>query len=77
MRRRPDEGLNQLWRDAPGFSQRLTGTFSDDGQTITCRLEKSSDDVHWEHDFDLTYTKVEANNAAQARPVQARKSTNR
>ena len=68
-------GVWKLWRDAPGFSQRLTGTFSDDGNAITCRLEKSRDGSHWEHDFDLTYTKVEANNAAQARPVQARKST--
>jgi hypothetical protein len=69
------DGVWKLWRDAPGFSQRLTGTFSDDGNAITCRLEKSRDGSHWEHDFDLTYTKVEANNAAQARPVQARKST--
>jgi hypothetical protein len=57
------------------FVQRFSGTFSADGNTITFRLEKSSDGVHWEHDFDLTYTKVEANNAAQAHPVQARKST--
>src|SRR5262245_24129503 len=70
------DGVWKLWRDAPGFSQRLTGTFSDDGKTITCKLELSRDGAHWEHDFDLTLTKVEANNAAQARPVQARTSTN-
>ena len=50
-------GVWKLWRDAPGFSQRFTGTFSADGYTITVRLEKSSDGVKWEHDFDLIYTK--------------------
>jgi hypothetical protein len=47
----------RLWRDSPGFSQRFTGTFSDDGKTITGRWEKSSDGSSWEHDFDLTYVK--------------------
>jgi hypothetical protein len=49
----------QLWRDSPGFSQRFTGTFSDDGRRITGRWEKSSDGSNWEHDFDLTYVKVD------------------
>ena len=70
------DGVWKFWRDAPSFSQRFTGTFSADGNTITASIEISRDSVHWEHDFDLTFTKVEANNAAQARPVQARKSTN-
>ncbi len=48
----------KMWREAPGFSQRFTGTFSTDKHTITARWEKSSDGVSWEHDFDLTYTKV-------------------
>ena len=48
----------KLWRDFPGFSQRFHGTFSDDGNVITARWEKSSDGSHWERDFDLTYTKV-------------------
>jgi hypothetical protein len=46
-----------LWRDFPGFSQRFTGTFSDDRKTITARWEKSSDGSHWELDFNLTYTR--------------------
>jgi hypothetical protein len=49
----------KLWRDSPGFSQRLTGTFSEDGKTITGRWEKSSDGSNREHDFDLTYAKVD------------------
>lgn len=48
----------ELWRDAPGFSQRFTGTFTDDGDTITGTWEKSEDGTGWEHDFDLSYVKV-------------------
>jgi hypothetical protein len=29
------DGVWKLWRDSPGFSQRFTGTFGDDGNTIT------------------------------------------
>lgn len=46
------------WRAAPGFHQRLAGTFSDDGDTIQATWEKSPDGVTWEKDFDLTYTRV-------------------
>lgn len=49
----------KIWRDAPGFSQRFTGTFNEAGSTITAFWEKSFDGVHWEHDFDLIYTKTE------------------
>jgi uncharacterized protein YndB with AHSA1/START domain len=52
------DGVWKMWRDAPGFSQRFQGTFSDDGNTITACWEKSFDGSKWEHDFDLTYTKV-------------------
>ena len=51
-------GVWKMWRDFPGFSQRFTGTFSDANNTITARWEKSSDGSNWEHDFDLTYTKI-------------------
>jgi hypothetical protein len=47
-----------LWREFPGFSQRFSGVISEDGDTIQARWEKSSDGVTWEHDFNLTYTKV-------------------
>ncbi len=52
------DGVWKQWRDAPGFSQRFTGTFSGDGRTIRGRWEKSGDGSLWEYDFDLTYTKV-------------------
>jgi hypothetical protein len=57
-------GVWTLVRDAPDFtplefSQRFTGTFSGDGQRIDGRWETSRDNgSNWEHDFDLTYTKV-------------------
>lgn len=41
------------------FSQRFTGTFSDDGRTIQGRWETCHDGSTWEHDFDLVYRRVE------------------
>jgi hypothetical protein len=52
------DGVWKQWRSAPGFSQRFTGTLSDDGSTIAARWEKSSDGSHWDYDFDLVYTRV-------------------
>jgi hypothetical protein len=52
-----NDGVWKMWREAPGFRQRFTGTFSDDGGTIRGYWERSADGSHWEHDFDLTYTK--------------------
>jgi len=48
----------KLWRDFPGFSQRFTGTFSEDQNVITARWEKSTDGSSWDLDFRLLYTKV-------------------
>jgi hypothetical protein len=57
------DGVWKLWRNSEdfsplNFSQRFTGTFSDDGKTIDGRWEISDDGSTWEHDFDLTYTKI-------------------
>jgi hypothetical protein len=57
------EGEWTLLRDAPdftplSFSQRFTGSFSDDGDTIRARWETSRDGLSWERDFDLTYTRI-------------------
>jgi len=41
------------------FSQRFTGTFEDDGTTIRGGWEICHDGTNWEHDFDLTYSKIE------------------
>ncbi len=50
-------GVWKMWRDSPGFSQRMTGTFSDDGNTISSHGELSRDGSHWEQDLNVTYTR--------------------
>jgi hypothetical protein len=56
------EGVWKLWRAEPDFSplefsQRYTGTLSDDGKTIAGAWEICHDGKSWEHDFGLTYSK--------------------
>ena len=51
-------GAWKMWREAPGFWQRYEGTISQNGKTITSHWQKSSDGTTWEHDFDVTYTKI-------------------
>jgi hypothetical protein len=53
-----ENGVWKLWRDHPGFSQRWTGTFSDDGATIAGAWELCRDGSTWAKDFDLTYARV-------------------
>ena len=48
----------KFWRESPGFSQRFTGTLSNDGNSITGLWEKSTDGLNWEHDLQLTFTRV-------------------
>ena len=50
-------GLWKMWRDAPGFSQRMTGRFSADGSTISWQGELSRDGSTWEPDLSVTYTR--------------------
>ena len=57
------DGIWKLWRDSPDFSpldfqQRYVGSLSDDGNTISGAWEICHDGATWEHDFDLTYTRV-------------------
>jgi hypothetical protein len=52
------DGVWKMWRDAPGFSQRFTGTFDASGGTISGAWELSKNGSTWEHDFDLLYTKA-------------------
>jgi hypothetical protein len=49
------------WRfsnDAPGFSQRFTGTLSDDGHAISGQAELSRDGATWEGDLAITYRRI-------------------
>jgi len=51
------DGVWKLWREGKPFSQRFTGTFSEDGRTIAGRWETNQGEG-WRTDFDLTYTKI-------------------
>jgi hypothetical protein len=56
-------GVWKLWRDEADFSpldfsQRYTGTFSEDGKTIAGAWEICHDGTTWEHDFDLSYIRA-------------------
>ena len=48
----------KLWRQSPGYSQRFEGRVSHDGNKISAKWEKSNDGEMWEHDFDVTYTRI-------------------
>jgi hypothetical protein len=51
------DGGWMIWREAPGFNQRFTGTVSADGTTVDARWEMSRDGETWNLDFELTYTR--------------------
>jgi len=58
-----DAGTWTLSRTTPDlspldFSQRYTGRFSDEGDTIEGVWEISDDGTTWEKDFDLTYRRI-------------------
>lgn len=53
-----ERGVWKMWRESPGFSQRMTGTFSDNANTITVHGELSRDGSNWEQDLDVTYTRI-------------------
>ncbi len=55
-----EDRIWNVWRDAPGFSQRFTGKLSDDGKTIEVSGELSKDGVNWQHDFTHSYTRLKA-----------------
>ena len=46
------------WRNAPGFSQRYTWTFTDSDDTIIGKGELSKNGTTWEGDLDQTFTRV-------------------
>jgi hypothetical protein len=53
------DNIWKLWRNAPGFSQRFTGTIVEGGNTIIGKWELSRDDSTWEKDLELTYKRDE------------------
>lgn len=55
------DNIWKWWRNAPGFSQRFTGTFVDGGSTIIAKGELSKDGSSWEKDLELTYKRSRRN----------------
>jgi hypothetical protein len=53
------EGVWTMWRAAPGFHQRFTGTLDAGGGTISGGWERSEDGMEWETDFDVTYVRAD------------------
>ncbi len=52
-----DNRIWEIWRKAPGFSQRFKGTVSKDGKSITASWENSTNGRVWKHDFDMIYSR--------------------
>ena len=50
-----DDAAWRIWRDAPGFSQRFSGTLADGGNTIAGVWQLCRDDVNWHDDLAITY----------------------
>jgi hypothetical protein len=53
------DGIWKVWGQAgPEFYQRFEGKFSNGGNTLTVRIERSKDKKNWELDFDTVYKRV-------------------
>jgi hypothetical protein len=50
------------------MSQRFTGTFSDDGNTITGLSKLSHDGSTWDDDLAITYRKLRRSPASSSAP---------
>ena len=48
----------KLWRDSAKFAQRFEATLSDDRNSIAGKWDKAIDGREWEHDFNVTYTRL-------------------
>jgi hypothetical protein len=48
-----DDGVLRVWRDAPGFDQRLSATLSHDGFEGIYQLARTPGD--WQDDLRVTY----------------------
>ena len=51
---RVEGGIWKVWRDHPGFSQRFTGTFEDEGRTLRLVTELQQDGP-WKPDLEAVY----------------------
>jgi hypothetical protein len=53
-----DDGVLKIWRDEPGFSQRLEATFGEDGDSFGGVWKLSRDDETWDDDLEITYRRA-------------------
>jgi len=49
----------KIWRNAPKFSQKFVGTLSKNKKAIKAHWGKSLDGRNGQHDFDMTYRRIE------------------
>jgi hypothetical protein len=52
------DGIWKFWREDSDFFQRFEGKISEDGNSIIGSGENSYDGKNWEHDYDITYTRI-------------------
>ena len=48
----------RMWRDEPGFSQRLEAKLSNNGTTLAGVWQLSRDDETWDDDLAITFTRA-------------------
>ena len=53
-----DDGVWKMRRDEPGFSQRFSGSFGENGDTISGQWQLSRDDETWDDDLAITFRRV-------------------
>ncbi len=53
-----EAGELRIWRDHPGFRQRFTGRFSEDGNTFGGTFELNEDEAGWNDDLQISYRRV-------------------
>lgn len=52
------DNVLKWWRNAPGFSQRYSYTFVDNGDTIMGKGELSRNGTDWEKDLEIKFTRL-------------------
>ena len=53
-----EDRILRIWRDAPGFSQRLEARLSEDGSTLGGTWRLARDDETWDDDLAIEFTRL-------------------
>lgn len=53
-----NDNILEMWRNFPGFSQRFKGVVKNNANSIGGTWELCEDDIHWEKDMEVTYTRI-------------------